>query len=229
MLGRKENACLERETLRLSEAMMRVAQCRACERDQELVANWLLETCLYYAYLERSDEPQEIAVLTTERLWDSIANGKLTWQEDSGLGGLLRYVRQAVRFEIGRAARAQAREWAVVAPLEDALEKPAPSDVEAEVVERLTWRVMTDAVHAALSILSPQQQLAVQLRLEGLEPREIAETLNIPRTQANVVLSQAYARLRRHILQQAQGDPALAETLQQVFNVQLTTEVSYEG
>lgn len=228
MLGRKEATCATSEAVLLSEAMGRVASRRACEREQEFLANWLLETCLYYAYLSRCDDPQEIAVVAVERLWESILQGKLTRQEDTGLSGLLSYVCQAVRFEIGRVQRAQAREWAVVVPLDDALERPAPDDVEYEVVERLTWNAITDTVRGALGILSPQQRLAVQLRLEGLEPREIAEALNIPRTQANVVLSQAYARLRQHILLQAQTDPALADTLQHVFNIQLT-EASYEG
>lgn len=228
MLGRKGSVRLDSEATWLSETLRRVELRLANEQEQEALANWLLESSLYYAYLESSDDPQEIAVITTERLWDSVLKGKLTWRDETGLSGLLRYVRQAVRFEIGRRLRTQTREWAAVVPLEDALERPAPTDVETEVVERLTWDTLTTAVRAALEILSPQQQQAVQLRLEGLEPREIAEALNIPRTQANVVLSQAYARLRAYLLQQAQTDLALAETLQQVFNIDLT-EASHEG
>ncbi|MFN4032234.1 MAG: sigma-70 family RNA polymerase sigma factor [Fimbriimonadales bacterium] len=228
MIGRREPDSAETETALLREVMARVALKCASEREQELLANWLVETCLYYAHVLQASDPQEIAVVATERLWDSILAGKFTWQEDSGRSGLLSYVRQAVQFEIGHARRSAARDRAAVVSIDEAIQVPDPYDVETAVVEQLTWNTLTDAVRDAISRLSPQQQQVVQLRMEGLEPREIAQTLNIPRAQVNVVLSQAYARLRKHILQQARHDKALAETLLQVFNIQLT-EASNDG
>ena len=209
---------------RIQDWLTKTAQGRACEREKEALADWLLEVCLYYAYLEQVDDPQEIAVLATERLWQSVENGSLTWRDDSGLCGLMRYIRQAVRFEAGRHRRAVQRDRAVVAPLDDALNLPDPDDLETMVVERLDWQRLTEATRAAIQHLSPQQQLVVQLRLEGLEPRDIAELVLIPRAQVNVVLSQAYARLRRLVLAQAETDPALAATLEQVFNIRFPSE-----
>lgn len=200
----------------------------ASEQQQERLANWLLETCLYYATLESAAEPQEIAVLTAERLWEAVRNGKLRWQEEVGLKGILAYIRRAVRYEIGRAQRNLVHDHAVIIPLDDARDTPAPDDIETEVVETLMWRPILEAVRKAIPTLSPQQQLIVQLHLEGLEPREIAETLNISRPQVNVVLSQVRARLRRYLLEQAQNDPALAESLRQVLNIQMS-EGSDEG
>lgn len=228
MIRRGESACAETETEQLRDVVVRVASKCASESEQELLANWLLETCLYYAHLLQASEPEEIAVVAAERLWESILTGKFAWQESAGRAGLLRYARQAVQFEIGRAYRSLARDHAAVVPIDAAIQVPDPSDVEATVVERLTWDTLTDALHNAMSCLSPQQQQVVQLRLDGLEPREIAQALHIPRTQVNVVLSQACARLRKHILQQAHSNTALAETLLQVFNIQLT-EASCDG
>jgi len=66
----------------------------------------------------------------------------------------------------------------------------------------------------------------VQLRLKGLEPRDIAELTHIPRPQVNTVLSQAYTRLRRAVLIQAETNPALTAALEQVFNIRLTSEAT---
>jgi RNA polymerase sigma factor (sigma-70 family) len=209
--------------------LTKIAQGCACEREKESLANWLLEVCLYHAYLERVEEPQEIAVLTTERLWQSITSGALTWREDSGLSGLLRYIRQAVQFEIGRHRRSLQRDRTAVVPLESIIEMPDPDDYEHAVVERLDQEALTEATRAAIAHLSPQQQLVVRLRMEGLEPREIAEVVHIPRTQVNVVLAHAYARLRQILLAQAETNSALAATLEQVFNIRLTTEAASDG
>jgi hypothetical protein len=122
---------------RIQDWLTKMAQGCACEREKEALADWLLEVCLYYAHLERLDDPQEIAVLATERLWQSVENGSLTWRDDSGLCGLMRYIRQAVRFEAGRHRRAVLRDRAVVAPLDDATHLPDPDDLETAVVERL--------------------------------------------------------------------------------------------
>jgi DNA-directed RNA polymerase specialized sigma24 family protein len=178
--------------------------------------------------LEQVDDPQEIAVLATERLWQSILSGALTWRDDAGLGGVMRYIRQAVRFE-GGDRRAVALHRAPMTPrLEDAMHLPDPDDLETAVVERLSWQPLLEATRAAIQHLSPQQQLVVQLRMEGLEPRDIAELTHIPRAQVNVVLSHAYARLRRLVLTQAETDPALTAALEQVFNIRLTSEAPIE-
>ena len=213
---------------RIQDWLTKTAQGRACEREKEALADWLLEVCLYYASLEQVDDPQEIAVLATERLWQSVENGSLTWRDDSGLCGLMRYIRQAVRFEAGRHRRAVQRDRAAVAPLDDAMHLPDPDDLETAVVERLSWQPLLEATRAAIQHLSPQQQLVVQLRMEGLEPRDIAELTHIPRAQVNVVLSHAYARLRRLVLTQAETDPALTAALEQVFNIRLTSEAPIE-
>jgi hypothetical protein len=129
---------------RIQDWLTKMAQGRACEREKEALADWLLEVCLYYAYLEQVDDPQEIAVLATERLWQSVVSGALTWRDDAGLGGIMRYIRQAVRFEAGRHRRAVLRDRAVVAPLDNARNLPDPDDLETMVVERLIgnrcWR-----------------------------------------------------------------------------------------
>jgi RNA polymerase sigma factor (sigma-70 family) len=206
---------------RVQNWLSKVVQGCACEHEKDSLANWLLDVCLYYAHLEQPDDPQEIAVLATERLWQSIQQGNLSWRDDSGLSGLLHYIHQAVRFEIGRHRRQVQRDRAVIVPLDSIIHLHDPHDLEQTIAEEFDWQLLTEATRAAIQHLSPQQQMVVLLRLEGLEPREIAELVHIPRKQVNVVLSQAYARLRQLVFKQAETHPALAAALEQVFNIRV--------
>jgi RNA polymerase sigma factor (sigma-70 family) len=209
---------------RIQKWLQKVAQGCACEHEKESLANWLLEMCLYYAHLERSNDPQEIAVLAAERLWESIQSSNLTWRDDAGLKGLLHYIHQAVRFEMGRYYRQLQRDRAICVSLESITHLPDPNDLEQTIIEKLNWELIKDVIREAIQHLSPQQKLVVLLRLDGLEPREIAELVQLSRKQVNVVLSQAYARLRHLVFKRAESHSALAAALDQVFNIRPVSE-----
>jgi RNA polymerase sigma factor (sigma-70 family) len=102
-------------------------------------------------------------------------------------------------------------------PLEEALFKEDEMDITEMIAEQMDWETVLIALREELESLSAQQQLVIELRLAGLEPREIAQQTGIAREQVNVVLSQAYKRLRQQLQQRAQKQPVLAEALRSLL------------
>jgi len=90
-------------------------------------------------------------------------------------------------------------------------------DITEMIAEQMDWETVLIALREELESLSAQQQLVIELRLAGLEPREIAQQTRIAREQVNVVLSQAYKRLRQQLQQRAQKQPVLAEALRSLL------------
>jgi len=203
---------------RVQRLFERVEEGQAEERDLETLADWLLEQCLTVAYTLNTPAAEEIGVLAAEQLWQQILQGKLRWIPNAGLSGLLLYIRRHVGFVLRQVHTERSHHTERHLPLDEALLIPDETDLVAMIGEQLDWQTVLDALHEEMQSLSAQQQLVVELRLLGLQPREIAAHTGIPRTQVNVVLSQAYARLRQKLERRAQQQPALAEALRTLFN-----------
>ncbi len=201
----------------LATLLEQVACGTASEADADRLAQWFLELSLYYAYLKRANDPEEVAVITAERLWVAVRERKLAWDPEKGEAGLRSYIQRAVEMTIFNLWREESRWIAVNLPYEASLAQ-ASVDPTDDLTEKIFYEQVMDILMQFKQSLSVQQLLVLELRLEGLLPNEIAEITGIPRTQVNVVLSQAYKRLRERALQAAQANPLLTEMLETLFN-----------
>ncbi len=213
---RKVQVSPKSEEQRTAQLIEQVAGGTASETEADQLAQWLLQMTLYYAHLKRADDPEEVAVITTERLWIAVQEGRLKWNPEHGMPGILSYIQRAVEFTLYSEVRQQSQWAAVNLPYEDSLAHAVDDPTEA-LTEKIFYEQVVEILRQFKQSLSVQQQLVLELRLEGLLPNEIAEITGIPRTQVNVVLSQAYKRLREMVAQSAQSNPALTELLNTVL------------
>jgi RNA polymerase sigma factor (sigma-70 family) len=207
----------DEQAWRIRYIFMRLEEGDACENEKEFLANWLLHQCLTAAYTVDAQEGDEIGVVAAEQLWQQIERGQLRWIAGAGLAGLLKYIRRHVVYVRRQLLTEHAQFAQHNFPLEEALFKEDEMDITEMIAEQMDWETVLIALREELESLSAQQQLVIELRLAGLEPREIAQQTGIAREQVNVVLSQAYKRLRQQLQQRAQKQPVLAEALRSLL------------
>jgi len=206
---------------RIQHIFRKLEEGRAEESELDFLASWLLQQCLTIAYTLDAHEGDEIGVVATEQLWQQIEQGKLRWMEGAGLAGILTYIRRHVGYVLRQIHTERAQFAQRNLPLEEILYQKDETDLTEMIAEQMDWETVLNALQDEMSTLSPQQQLVIDLRLAGLEPKEIALQTGIPREQVNVVLSQAYRRLRQRIEQRARQQPVLAEALRSLFKYEV--------
>jgi RNA polymerase sigma factor (sigma-70 family) len=207
----------DEQAWRIRYIFMRLEEGDACENEKEFLANWLLQQCLTAAYTVDAQEGDEIGVVAAEQLWQQIERGQLRWIAGAGLASILKYIRRHVVYVRRQLLTEHAQFAQHNFPLEEALFKEDEMDITEMIAEQMDWETVLIALREELESLSAQQQLVIELRLAGLEPREIAQQTGIAREQVNVVLSQAYKRLRQQLQQRAQKQPVLAEALRSLL------------